>query len=133
MEAVFQPESLRIFSINFWLASSSVRQETPVNHRKKSENFPVGILLPFLIIFRTFSAGSSDFPVCSSETPVISRGRNHRLGYYNEDGVRISIMLRHDNKQLMVYFEVIYILLKHFLIHFFRPLVRKLLITIEPI
>jgi hypothetical protein len=70
MEAVFQPESLRIFSIDFWLASHSFRQETPVNHRKKSENFPVEILLPFLIIFRTFPAGSSDFSASFLSVPV---------------------------------------------------------------
>ncbi len=61
MEAVFRSESLRTFPVDFRLASHSFRQETPVDHRKKSENFPIGILLPFLIIFRTFPAGSSDF------------------------------------------------------------------------
>jgi len=55
--AIFRSESLRIFSVDFRLASHSFRQETPVNHRKKSENLPVGILLPFLIIFRTFRLG----------------------------------------------------------------------------
>ncbi len=70
METVFQPDRLCIFSIDFWLASRSFRQETPVNHRKKSENFPVGILLPFLIIFWTFSKGSSDFSASFRLVPV---------------------------------------------------------------
>jgi hypothetical protein len=39
METVFQPDTLCIFSIDFWLASRSFRQETPVNHRKKIRKF----------------------------------------------------------------------------------------------
>jgi len=70
MEAVFRSESLRSFSVDFQLASHSFRQETPVDHRKKSENFPVGILLPFLIIFRAFPAGSSDFSASFRAVPV---------------------------------------------------------------
>ncbi len=70
MEAVFRSESLWSFSVDFRLASHSFRQEMPVNHRKKSENFPVGILLPFLIIFRAFSTGSSDFSASFQPVPV---------------------------------------------------------------
>jgi hypothetical protein len=74
-EAVFRPESLWIFSVDFRLASRSFRQETPVNHWKKSENIPVGILLPCFIIFRRFPTGSSDFSVSTSFRPVSMKFR----------------------------------------------------------
>jgi hypothetical protein len=70
MAAVFQPESLRIFSIAFWLAFRSFGQEMLVNQRKKSETFSVGILLPCFIIFRRFSAGSSHFFASFHSVPV---------------------------------------------------------------
>ncbi len=56
--------------MDFRLASRSFRQETPVNHWKKSENIPVGILLPCFIIFRWFPAGSSDFFASFRPVPV---------------------------------------------------------------
>ncbi len=46
MEAVFLPEVVRIFSGGFLSTSCAFRQEPAGNHRKKSENFPAGILLP---------------------------------------------------------------------------------------
>jgi hypothetical protein len=46
MEAVFRPEIVRIFSGGFLSTSCAFRQEPAGNHRKKSENFPSGILLP---------------------------------------------------------------------------------------
>jgi hypothetical protein len=70
MGAVFQPESLGFFPIGFWLAFRFFWPETLVNHRKKSENFPVGILLPYFIIFRRFPAVSSDFSASFHPVPV---------------------------------------------------------------
>jgi hypothetical protein len=46
MEAVFRSEIARIFPGGFLSTSCAFRQEPTGNHRKKSENFPVGILLP---------------------------------------------------------------------------------------
>jgi 2,3-bisphosphoglycerate-independent phosphoglycerate mutase len=46
MEAVFRPEICWIFSGGFQSISRALRQEPVRNHRKKSEKFPVGILLP---------------------------------------------------------------------------------------
>jgi hypothetical protein len=70
MEAVFQPESLPIFFISFWLASRSFGQKMLVKHRKKSENFPVGILLRCAIIFQRFPAGFSEFSTSLHPVPV---------------------------------------------------------------
>jgi hypothetical protein len=47
-------------------------------HRKKSEQFPVGILLPCSSDFRCFPAGSGDFPASFLHDPAGSGGRNHR-------------------------------------------------------
>jgi hypothetical protein len=46
MEAVLRPEIARIFSGGFLSTSCAFRQKPAGNHRKKSENFPAGILLP---------------------------------------------------------------------------------------
>jgi hypothetical protein len=46
VEAVLRPEIVRIFSGGFLSTSDAFWQEPAGNHRKKSENFPVGILLP---------------------------------------------------------------------------------------
>jgi hypothetical protein len=46
VEAVFRPEIVQIFSGGFLSTSCTFRQEPPGNHRKKSEKFPAGILLP---------------------------------------------------------------------------------------
>ncbi len=46
MEAVFRPGIVRIFSSRFLSTSSDFRQEPAENHRKKTGQFPAGILLP---------------------------------------------------------------------------------------
>jgi hypothetical protein len=45
-EAVFRLENDRSFSGEFLLTSSAFRKELARHHRKKSEKFPAGILLP---------------------------------------------------------------------------------------
>jgi hypothetical protein len=58
VEAVFRPEIYWIFSGGFLSISCAFRQEPVGNHRKKSEKFPVGILLPRSSDFRCFPAGT---------------------------------------------------------------------------
>jgi hypothetical protein len=59
VEAVFRPEIYWIFSGEFLSISCAFRQEPVGNHRKKSDKFPVGILLPRSSDFRCFPAGTS--------------------------------------------------------------------------
>jgi hypothetical protein len=61
MEAVFRPEICWTFSGGFWSISWAFRQELVGNHRKKSEKFPVGILLPRSGDFRCFPAGTGPY------------------------------------------------------------------------
>ncbi len=58
VEAVFRPEICWIFSGGFLSISCAFRQEPAGNHRKKSEKFPVEILLPRSSDFRCFPAGT---------------------------------------------------------------------------
>jgi hypothetical protein len=46
MEAVFRPKIVWILSGGFLPTFCAFRQEPGEKHRKKSENFPAGILLP---------------------------------------------------------------------------------------
>jgi hypothetical protein len=43
----------------------------------KNKKIPTGILLPFSIDFRSFSAGSGGFPASFRRDPLVSGGRNH--------------------------------------------------------
>jgi hypothetical protein len=65
MEAVFPSENFRIFSGQFRLSSCIFWQEPVGNQRKKSENYPVEILLPFPAIFRVFPQDRMTFPASS--------------------------------------------------------------------
>ncbi len=60
--------------------SSAFRQDPSENHRKKSEKFQTGLLLPCSRYFLCFSAGSGDFPASFLEDPARSDGRNDRPG-----------------------------------------------------
>jgi hypothetical protein len=46
MEAVFRPEIFRTFSDDFRRVPAGTHKKLTGIHRKKSENFPTGILLP---------------------------------------------------------------------------------------
>ena len=54
------------------------------NHRKKSGNFPAGILFPCSDDFRCIPAGSSVFSVSFLQVPSGSGHRNLRPGYSKE-------------------------------------------------
>ncbi len=66
VEAVFRPENFRIFSDDFRPVPAGKHGELTGIHRKKSGQFPVGILLPCSSHFRCFPAGSG--------------AQNHRTG-----------------------------------------------------
>ena len=59
------------------------RQELVGNHRKKSGNFPAGILLPCFDDFRCIPAGSSVFSISFLQVPSGSGHRNLRPGLMN--------------------------------------------------
>jgi hypothetical protein len=61
MEAMFRPEIVWIFFGGFLPTSCAFRQEPARNHRKKSENFLTGILLPCSSNFRRFPAGTDPY------------------------------------------------------------------------
>ncbi len=61
MEAVFQPEIIRIFSGKFLRTSCAFRQPPTGNHREKSGKFPTGILLICSSHFRCFPAGTGPY------------------------------------------------------------------------
>ncbi len=61
LEAVFRPEIVRIFSGGFLSNSCVFRQELAGNHRKKSEKFQAGILLPCSSDFRCFPAETGPY------------------------------------------------------------------------
>jgi hypothetical protein len=69
MEAVFRPEIVRIFFGGFLSNSCAFRQEPAGNHQKKSENFPVGILLPQN--HRNYPEPAVSGPGCSTGYAVI--------------------------------------------------------------
>jgi hypothetical protein len=80
VEAVFQTENFRIFSDDFRSVPIGKHRKLIGIHRKKSGQFPVGILLPCSSDFRCFPAGSGDFPESFLQNLVGSGGRNHRPG-----------------------------------------------------
>ncbi len=70
VEAVFRPENFRIFSDDFRPVPAGKRRKLTGIHRKKSGQFPVGILLPCSSDFRCFPAGSGDFRESIQRDPV---------------------------------------------------------------
>ena len=58
MEAVFRPENIRIFSGDIRPVSGGKHRKVIGMHRKKSGNFPAGILLPCPGDFQCIPAGT---------------------------------------------------------------------------
>jgi hypothetical protein len=65
VEAVFPPEIFRIFSDNFRPVPAGKHGKLTGIHRKKSNKFPVGILLPLLPVSVAFSQDPVTFPLLS--------------------------------------------------------------------
>ncbi len=70
VEAVFRPEIFRIFSNDFRSVPVRKHRNLAGIYRKKSENFPAGILLPCCSDFRCFPAGYVDFSASFLQDPV---------------------------------------------------------------
>ncbi len=87
MEVVFGPEIFRIFSNAFRLAPAGKHRKLAGIRRKKSGQFPAGILLPCSADSRYFPAGSGD--------------RNHRPGWITIFYVRIKIHLKKKENSLL--------------------------------
>ncbi len=90
VEAVFRPEIFRIFSNDFRSVPVGKHRRLVGIHRKKSENFLVGILLPCSSDFRCFPAGCGDFPSSFLKNPAGSGGRNHRPGIDSNIQIMLS-------------------------------------------
>jgi hypothetical protein len=81
MEAVFRPENFRTFSDDFRPVPVGTQRKLTGIHRKKSEQFLAGILLPFPgnsgvflqdpVTFPTLSGGIRSFP----EAGIIDLGK----------------------------------------------------------
>ena len=80
VEAVFRPEIFRIFSDDFRSVPAGKHRKLAGIHRKKSGQFPAGILLPCSSDFRCFPAGYGGFPASFLQDPAGSGGRNLRPG-----------------------------------------------------
>jgi hypothetical protein len=65
MEAVFLPEIFRIFSDDFRPVPAGKNRKLIGIHRKKSNKFPVGILLPLPAISGAFLQDPATFPLLS--------------------------------------------------------------------
>jgi hypothetical protein len=63
VEAVFPPEIFRIFSDNFRPVPARKHRKFTGIHWKKSNKFPVGILLPLPAIFGAFLKDPVTFPL----------------------------------------------------------------------
>jgi hypothetical protein len=66
VEAVFPSEIFRIFSDDFLSVPAGKHRKLIGIHRKKSEKFPVGILLPVPAITDAFLQDPVTFPLLSS-------------------------------------------------------------------
>jgi len=84
VEAVFRPEIFRIFSDDYRAVPVGKCRKLTGIHRKKSGQFPAGILLPRSSDFRCFPAGYGDFPASFLQVPARSGGQNVRPGKRNE-------------------------------------------------
>jgi hypothetical protein len=65
VEAVFPPENFRIFSDDFRPVPAGKHRKSTGIHRKKSNKFPVGILLPLPAISGAFLQDPATFPLLS--------------------------------------------------------------------
>jgi hypothetical protein len=88
VEVVFPPENFRLFPDDFRPVPAGKHRKLTRIHRKKSNEFPVGILLPLPAISGAFL-----------QDPAGSGGRNHRPGGSNTDNQLISI-----KKQINIFF-----------------------------
>jgi len=84
VEAVFPPENFRIFSDGFRPVPDGKHGKLTGIHRKKSNKFPVGILLPLPAISVAFLQDPVTFPLLSGRilwdpvAVIFDMGRRHQ-------------------------------------------------------
>jgi hypothetical protein len=82
VEAVFPPENFRIFSDDFRPVAAGKHRKSTGIHRKKSNKFPVGILLPLPMISGAFLRDPATSPLLSCRIRRDPVAVIIDLGYY---------------------------------------------------
>jgi hypothetical protein len=96
VEAVFPPEIFRIFFDDFRPVPAGKHRKLTGIHRKKSNKFPVGILLPLPVISGAFLQDSVTFPLLSCRILRDPVAVIFDIGVHRRRSRKIKQKLMHD-------------------------------------